>query len=100
MGTLLKNRLHLWAMPVLTIALFTTAACTTKTSAATTPPAPDVEIATVEQRDVPIYREWIGTLDGMVNAAIKAQASGYLLSQNYTDGSFCRKRHPRFHLPH
>ncbi len=81
MGTLLKNRLHLWAMPVLTIALFTTAACTTKTSAATTPPAPDVEIATVEQRDVPIYREWIGTLDGMVNAAIKAQEAKGQLAQ-------------------
>jgi membrane fusion protein (multidrug efflux system) len=45
----------------------------------------------VEQRDVPIYREWIGTLDGMVNAEIKAEVSGYLLSQNYTEGSFMRK---------
>src|SRR5260370_40664077 len=98
MGTLMKTRTHLWAMAVLTIALFTTAACTTKTSAATTPPAPDVEIATVEQRDVPIYREWIGTLDGMVNAAIKAQVSGYLLSQNYTEGSFVRKGQPLFEI--
>ena len=40
----------------------------------------------MEQRDVPIYHEWIGTLDGMVNAAIRAQVSGYLLSQNYTEG--------------
>jgi membrane fusion protein (multidrug efflux system) len=54
-------------------------------------PAPDVEVATVEQRDVVIYREWIGTLDGMVNADIKAEVSGYLLSQNYTEGSFVRK---------
>ena len=38
-------------------------------------PPPEVEVATVEQRDVPIYREWIGTLDGMVNAAIKAEVS-------------------------
>jgi membrane fusion protein (multidrug efflux system) len=45
----------------------------------------------VEQRDVPIYHEWIGTLDGLVNAAIKAEVSGYLLSQNYTEGSFVRK---------
>jgi membrane fusion protein (multidrug efflux system) len=52
---------------------------------------PEVEVATVEQRDVPIYHEWIGTLDGMVNAAIKAQVPGYLLSQNYTEGSFVRK---------
>jgi membrane fusion protein (multidrug efflux system) len=54
-------------------------------------PPPDVEVAMVEQRDVPIYREWIGTLDGMVNADIKAEVSGYLLSQNYTEGSFVRK---------
>jgi membrane fusion protein (multidrug efflux system) len=45
----------------------------------------------VEQKDVPIYSEWIGTLDGMVNAEIKAQVTGYLLSKNYTEGSFVRK---------
>src|SRR6202040_3047637 len=45
----------------------------------------------VEQRDVPIYHEWIGTLDGMVNAAIRAEVAGYLLSQNYAEGSFVRK---------
>ena len=42
-------------------------------------------------KDLPIEREWIGTLDGMVNAAIKAQVTGYLLTQNYTEGSFVRK---------
>src|SRR4029077_1048792 len=42
-------------------------------------------------KDVPIHREWIGTLDGMVNAAIKAQVSGYLLTQDYTEGSFVKK---------
>ena len=51
----------------------------------------EVEVAQVEQKDVPIYSEWIGTLDGMVNAEIKAQVSGYLLSKNYTEGSFVRK---------
>ena len=48
-------------------------------------------MATVQQSDVPIQREWIGTLDGMVNAAIKAQVTGYLLRQDYTEGSFVRK---------
>src|SRR2546425_2457867 len=63
------------------------------TSAASSPemPPPDVEVARVEQKDVPIQREWIGTLDGMVNAAIKAQVTGYLLTQNYTEGSFVKK---------
>jgi membrane fusion protein (multidrug efflux system) len=45
----------------------------------------------VEQRDVPIYSEWIGTLDGMVNSEIKAQVAGYLLSKSYTEGGFVKK---------
>ena len=52
---------------------------------------PEVEVARVEQKDIPIEREWIGTLDGMVNAAIKAQVTGYLLTQNYAEGSFVSK---------
>jgi multidrug efflux pump subunit AcrA (membrane-fusion protein) len=51
----------------------------------------DVEVVQVEQRDVPIYSEWIGTTDGMVNADIKAQVTGYLLRQDYKEGSFVQK---------
>src|SRR6266478_7674550 len=91
MKTLLKNRMAIWAKAVLTLALLTTAACTTKTFSETPQLPPDVEVAAVEQRDVPISREWIGTLDGMVNAAIKAQVTGYLLTQNYLEGSFVKK---------
>ena len=54
-------------------------------------PAPEVEVAQVEQKDVPIYSEWIGTLDGMVNAVMTAQVSGYLLRQVYREGSFIKK---------
>src|SRR5579863_7338125 len=56
-----------------------------------TPPPPMVEVAPVEQKDVPIYGEWIGTLTGHVNADIKAQVTGYLLTQNYREGSYVRK---------
>ncbi|MDB6112721.1 MAG: efflux transporter, family, subunit [Pedosphaera sp.] len=42
---------------------------------------------TVSPKDVPIYADWIGTLDGYVNAQIRAQVTGYLLTQNYTEGS-------------
>jgi RND family efflux transporter MFP subunit len=59
-----------------------------------TPPAPgplEVEVVQVEQSDVPIYGEWIGTLDGMVDADVKAQVQGYLLSKNYTEGGPVRK---------
>src|SRR6195256_614766 len=51
----------------------------------------DVEVVRVEQKDVPIYSEWIGTTDGMVNADIKAQVTGYLLRQDYKEGSFVKK---------
>src|SRR6201996_3237642 len=52
---------------------------------------PDVEVVSVEQKDLPVYREWIGTLDGMVNAAIRSQVTGYLLTQNFSEGSFVKK---------
>src|SRR6266850_593542 len=58
----------------------------------------DVEVAEVEQKDVPIYSEWIGTLDGMVNAEIRAQVTGYLLSKNYTEGSFVKKGQSLFEI--
>jgi membrane fusion protein (multidrug efflux system) len=61
------------------------------TAAPGAPPPPEVEVAVVEQRDIPIEREWVGTLDGMVNAAIKAQVSGYLLRQGYMEGLPVRK---------
>jgi RND family efflux transporter MFP subunit len=55
------------------------------------PPRPVVEVASVEQKDVPIYGEWIGTLSGQVNADIKAQVTGYLLTRNYKEGSCVAK---------
>jgi RND family efflux transporter MFP subunit len=54
-------------------------------------PSPVVEVAAVEQKDVPVYGEWIGTLTGQVNADVKAQVTGYLLARNYKEGSFVRK---------
>src|SRR5499426_424804 len=56
-----------------------------------TPRPLEVEVVQVAQRDVPVYSEWIGTIDGMVNADIKAQVTGYLLRQNYKEGSFVQK---------
>jgi len=55
------------------------------------PTAPDVEVTEVEQRDVPIYGEWIGTLDGLVNADVRAQVTGYILKQGYQEGAFVKK---------
>jgi RND family efflux transporter MFP subunit len=59
-------------------------------SSGSMPPA-TVEVAQVEQRDVPIYGEWIGTLDGFTNADVRAQVTGYLLRQGYQEGAFVKK---------
>jgi RND family efflux transporter MFP subunit len=52
---------------------------------------PDVMVAQVEQKDVPIYGEWIGTLDGFVNADVRAQVTGYLVRQAYQEGALVSK---------
>lgn len=52
---------------------------------------PEVAVVQVEQKDVPIWNEWVGTLDGFVNAQIKPQVTGYLLRQIYKEGSFVKK---------
>ncbi len=56
-----------------------------------TPPPPTVQVTEVLQQDVPIYREWVGTLDGFVNADIKPQVTGYIQKQAYQEGSFVRQ---------
>lgn len=55
------------------------------------PPAPTVQVVLVVQKDVPIIHEWIGGLDGFVNAEIKPQVSGYVMAQVYRDGVFVRR---------
>ena len=60
--------------------------------------APSVEVLQVVQKDVPITRGWVATLDGLVNAQIRAQVTGLLLRQNYTDGAFVRKGTPLFEI--
>ena len=52
---------------------------------------PDVQIVPVEQKDVQIYVEHIGTLDGFVNADVRAQVTGYLMRQAYQEGAFVRQ---------
>jgi membrane fusion protein, multidrug efflux system len=53
--------------------------------------APEVEVMTVVQKDVPLYGEWVATTDGLVNATIQAQVQGYLMKQNYTEGDYVTK---------
>ena len=60
--------------------------------------APDVEVVQVVQKDVPITREWVATLTGKVNAQIRAQVAGYLMSQTYQNGAYVKKGTPLFQL--
>ena len=62
------------------------------------PQPPVVKVATVIQRDVPIRYEWIGTTDGLVNATIRAQVQGYLVSQKYKEGVPVKKGQVLFEI--
>jgi membrane fusion protein (multidrug efflux system) len=79
-------------------AALTALSCSNRTSTAKPPQPPAVEVTGVVQKDVPIYREWIGTLDGFVNADIKAEVSGYLIQQAYKEGTFVRKGQVLFQI--
>jgi RND family efflux transporter MFP subunit len=76
---------------------FILAGCQSQNAAPPTPP-PEVEVAPVVQRDVPIYGEWVATLDGYVNAQIQPQVSGYIIQQGYKEGSFVRKGQTLFRI--
>jgi RND family efflux transporter MFP subunit len=62
-----------------------------RTQAAAPPRPTEVAVAPVVQQDVPVYSEWIATLDGYVNAQVRPQVSGYIIRQNYTEGSLVRR---------
>ena len=69
-----------------------------KSQATTTTSVLEVGVATVETRDVPMYSEWVATLDGYVNAQIRPQVSGYIIKQNYTEGSLVRRGQVLFEI--
>ena len=91
-NSVLKLKHMAWASAgvlVIVFLFFATRSGAKPTAQAPLPPV--VEVTTVEQKDVPIYGEWIGTLTGHVNADIKAQVTGYLLTRTYKEGSYVKK---------
>src|SRR6202035_309557 len=80
------------------VALGSFASSCNRGRAATATQTPEVEVATVEQRDVPVYKEWVATLDGYINAEIRPQVAGYIIKQNYTEGSVVRKGQVLFEI--
>jgi len=85
-----RLRLRLHVAPLLVFSLILALIGCRKSQQPTTSP-PDVEVVEVIQKDVPIWKEWIGTLDGLWNAQIRPQVTGYLLRQTYKDGAFVKK---------
>jgi RND family efflux transporter MFP subunit len=86
------------AATVLASALALAAMACKQAAPVTAPPAPDVVVTEVIQRDVPLYSEWVGTTVGFVNADIYPKISGYLLKQNYRDGDAVRVGQPLFEI--
>ena len=83
-----------WLLAFAAAAGLLLAGCSEKSASAAgnqSPPPTDVVVVPVEQRDVPVYGDWIATLDGTVNANIQPQVSGYLIKQNYREGSLVHK---------
>src|ERR1700676_2064636 len=68
------------------------------TSAGGPPPPMPVTVVKVQQTDVPLTSEWVGTLDGYVNAQIQPQVSGYLIKQNYNEGALVFKGQVLFEI--
>ena len=73
----------------LALATVTGAGCS-RGGAAPPPPAPVVKVAPVVEKDVPISREYVGSLVGYINAQIRARVSGHLVSQRYTEGALVK----------
>ncbi len=76
--------------------LFLTGCQGEKTASA--PPPPDVQVTSVVQQSVPIYDEWVGSLDGYDNAQIQPQVTGYIIAQTYREGSPVRKGQVLFEI--
>ena len=86
--TPVKRRPRFWQV-IASVILLSSVGCGKSEQPQARPP--EVEVVRVEQKDVPIWNEWVGTLEGLVNAQIKPQVTGYLLRQTYQEGSFVKK---------
>src|SRR5258708_6223244 len=91
MNTITKRKLWIGGALCLVVAGLIVGAMRPKRVSGGAGGSPDVEVVQVEQKDVPIFGEWIGTLDGFTNADVRAQVTGYLMRQGYKEGAFVKK---------
>src|SRR5581483_7461139 len=78
-----------WRVPASALAAVLLASACGKPAPPALPP-PEVLVSPVAQRNVPVYSEWVGTIEGYVNATIQPKVQGYLLTQNYKNGSVAK----------
>jgi membrane fusion protein (multidrug efflux system) len=99
---MLRSKLCLTEIPLtatlLCGTLFLLGGCEQKAPPAAAPPPLPVGVIQVEASDVPLASEWVGTLDGNVNAQIQPQVSGYLIAQSYREGSLVQKGQTLFEI--
>jgi membrane fusion protein (multidrug efflux system) len=57
-----------------------------------------VQVSTATQQNISVTGQWVATTDGDVNAQIQPQVSGYLISQNYKEGSQVHKGQVLFEI--
>jgi len=98
------RRLHIrqtmvtFCFVVMTLAFVLLTGCNRKTQALANAPALSVQVVKSLQQDVPVYGDWVATLDGYVNAQIQPQVTGYLVKQLYREGSYVRKNDVLFQI--
>jgi membrane fusion protein (multidrug efflux system) len=81
---------------ILALTIFLLPACGRKEARGPAPPS--IEVVNVLQQEVPVYHEFVGTTDGLVNAKIRAQVDGYLIKRNYKEGSYVKKGQVLFEI--
>jgi len=80
----------------LVMGVLSLAACGPKEQAA--PPAPEVYVADVVQKDVPVYMELVGQTKGSQDVEIRARVEGYLESVLFTEGAYVTKGTPLYQI--
>src|SRR6266496_1124760 len=91
MNTITKRKLWIGGALCLVVAGLIVGAMRPKRVSGAPGASPEVQVVQVEQKDVPIFGEWIGTLDGFTNADVRAQVTGYIMKQGYQEGAFVKK---------
>src|ERR1700761_1703268 len=94
----IRRFLNFTGAATIVLAGATLSGCGKKAAPAGPPPAMPVSVVKVEPTEVPITGEWVGTLDGYVNAQIQPQANGYLIRQNYREGAEVQKGQVLFEI--